>query len=297
MKSMLVRLYLKYVPVSLREKIYLLFLGQLLGIYRNFPAWRKGFRIYLFSPFYPKNEYYDAYRFIGKHGVSAYPFKASLKYKQMPSVQYDDIEQLHFIDHHNKRLYFPHSYQERQIKGLYRSLLIEQDPESSHQYVVSYDELKGKTLLDIGAAEGIFSLDTIDFVNKVYLFECEEEWIKPLQATFKPWKEKVEIVRKYVGDSDSADFVTLDSFMKGKEQDNLFIKMDIEGAEQSALKGAKNLLAAGKGMSFSVCTYHKEDDLKEITSFFESLGYTYELTKGYFFMTPHMRKAICRGNN
>jgi predicted RNA methylase len=185
---------------------------------------------------------------------------------------------------------------EQDIVSLYRSLIIEQDIESPHRYVKSYKELEGKTLLDIGAAEGIFALDTIDYVKKVYLFECEREWIEPLQLTFNPWKDKVEIVEKYVSENNSEKCVTLDTFMKEKEKDNIHIKMDIEGAEQSALKGAKKLLSNNKPISFSVCTYHKAEDAKVISSFFESLGYTYEFTKGYFFI-GEPRKGICRGTN
>lgn len=80
----------------------------------------------------------------------------------------------------------------------YRGLLIEQDKRSAHRYVDSYEELKGKTLLDIGAAEAIFTLDTIEYMDHAYLFECDESWIEALEVTFAPYKEKITIVRKYV---------------------------------------------------------------------------------------------------
>jgi hypothetical protein len=247
----------------------------------------------MFSSFFPKDEYHDAYRFIGKYGMSIYPFAASLKYKRLNVKIYYGEGGLPYIEHGDKKLYFPSQFSEGYIVVMYRGLLTEQDIEAPHRYVNSYEALKGKILLDIGAAEGIFALDTIEYVEKVYLFECEDLWLAPLQATFEPWKEKVEIVRKYVGDTDTEEYVTLDSFMEGKERDNLHLKMDIEGAEQSALQGAKKLLTNGKRISFSVCTYHREEDAKVISSFFESLGYTYEFTKGLFYM----RKAICRGQN
>lgn len=181
------------------------------------------------------------------------------------------------------------------MSDLYLSLITEQDPNSAHRYVESYDELAGKTLLDIGAAEGIFSLDAIEHVKKVYLFECDEEWIEPLQMTFSPWKEKVEFVYKYVGCKNEGRCITLDAFMKGKEQDNLHIKMDIEGAELSALYGAWRLLAGGTSVTLSVCVYHKEGDAENIPLFLSSLGYCCQITRGLLFLTPHMRKGICRG--
>jgi hypothetical protein len=169
--------------------------------------------------------------------------------------------------------------------------------DSPHRYVNTYAELAGKTVLDMGAAEGIFALDAVAHARKVYLFECEEEWIEPLRATFEPWREKVEIVQKYVGGSDTDTCVTLDTFMQGREQDNLHLKMDIEGAEQSALQGARNLLANGDSISYSICTYHRGDDARSIAAFFDSLGYSHEFTQGYMYIAPFMRKALCRGNN
>jgi hypothetical protein len=251
------------------------------------------------SPFFKKNEYYNAYRFIGKHGITSYPFVASLTYKQLPiSILYD--ENLPYIEYNGRKLYFPKQYLEQDIRNLYRSLRIEQDDDSAHRYVKSYDELEGKILLDIGAAEGIFALDAVDYVKKIYLFECEEQWMEPLQATFRPWRKKVEIIKKYVSDTDTSDSITIDSFMNGKEHDNIHIKMDIEGAEQSALLGAKELLTNGKSISFSICTYHKEEDAQKICLFFELLGwggYYFEFTQGYLCYDFTLRKAICRGRN
>lgn len=289
-------LYRKYVPESVRHKIWDRFLKQITANFEQFSYWFKGLYTYLFSPFFPKNEYYDAYRFVGKYGVSVYPFQSSLKYRSLPvKILYD--KELPYIKHQGNNLYFPAELSERTIQQMYRDLIVEQDEESPHKYVKSYDELRGKTLLDIGASEGIFTLEAIDYILKAYLFECEDLWIKPLQATFKPWKEKVEIIQKYVGDCDEEKTITLDSFMKGKEQANVHLKMDIEGSEMLALQGAKTFLTNGKNFSFSVCTYHKKDDVKTIPAFFESLGYKAEFTKKYLYYARCMRKAIYRGKN
>jgi len=55
--------------------------------------------------------------------------------------------------------------------------------------------------------------------------------------------------------------VSLDDMLKG--YDDLFIKMDIEGAEISALKGAKNLIK-NTAPDLGICVYHKISDLWHI---------------------------------
>ena len=293
---MIVLLYRKFIPYRIREKVYRLFLKQILNKYRYFCAWAVSKFVYHFSFLFPNNEYYNAYRFLGKHGITPYPFEASLKYREMPvEVFHDTATNMHYVVHHGKRLYYPRHVKEKNVRLSYRALSTEQDPESAHCYVLSYDELKGKILLDVGAAEGIFALDVIEYVEKAYLFECKDIWIEPLMATFAPWKEKVEIVKKYVDDHDDEKSITLDTFMEEKEHEHIHLKMDIEGAEQSALKGAKRLFTNGQSMFFSICTYHKKEDAKAIRSFFVSLGYSCKFTQGYFMALPHLRKAVCRG--
>ena len=293
---MIVRLYRKYVPSKIRKRIYHLFLKQILKKYWYFCAWTASKFVDTCSVFFPENEYYDAYRFSGKHGISPYPFEASLKYKDMPvEVLHDTDMDMPYVLHHGKRLYYPRDTTEKKMQTSYRALLTEQDPESAHRYVSSYDELKGKILLDVGTAEGIFALDAIEYVEKAYLFECNDRWMEPLNATFTPWKDKVEIVKKYVTDRDDENSITLDTFMQGKKHDHIHIKMDIEGAEQSALKGAKLLLTNGPSISVSMCTYHQKEDAKAISNFLASLGYTCEFTQGYFLVCAHLRKAVCRG--
>ena len=297
---MIINLYRNLFSLSFRTKIYNLFLGDILYFFRNFyPLPRiKGIFIIVFSPFFPKNEYYNAWRYMGKHGYSCYPFEKTIKYKKLPvTVFYDETKGLSYVIHNQKRLYAKRDYPEFVIKSKYRALLTEQDANSSHRYVESYNELQGKTLLDIGAAEGIFALDAIEYVKKVYLFECDEEWMAPLQATFEPWKDKVEIVKKYVGGNNDDNFITIDSFMKDKEQNNVFIKMDIEGYELESLNNAKELLTNGQSIALSVCTYHNENDAKNISNFFETLGYSHYLTPGLLFYETHLRKTICRTNN
>jgi hypothetical protein len=295
---MIAQLYRKVLPASFRDKIYSAFLSKVLFFIRNFDAHFKGTIYYLFSWILPKTEKGNAYAFIGKHGITSYPGEYSLKYKSIPiEVYFDEQKNMPYVLHNKHKLYFPEKYSNEKVSINYRTLIIEQDIEASHRYVNSYEELSGRILFDIGSAEGIFSLDTIHLVKHVYLFECEDFWINALNATFEPWKDKVTIVRKYVGDKSDENFITIDELMKDKEINNLFLKMDIEGAEQSALRGAENVLRNGKNIKLSVCVYHRNEDPSVISKFLQNLGYTTEFTKGYIYWGRRLSKAVVRCQN
>jgi Methyltransferase FkbM domain len=292
---MVAKLYRNIVPASFRQYIYDAFLGSFLHFMRHFRVHMKGKFTFLFSWLLPKTEENAALAFIGKHGLTNYPAAYSLEYNDLKTnILIDPIKCLPYIMHNDKRLFFPLVFTHEKILTLYASLITEQDIRSAHRYVVSYDELKGKTLLDIGSAEGIFSLDTIELVEHVYLFECEKFWIEALKATFEPWSHKTTIVERYVGDKSEGIYTTIDDFLSDKSRDNLFLKMDIEGAEQSALKGALKTLKDGRNIQVAVCTYHRPEDPKVISELLGSLGFIYQFTEGYLFWGKRLSKALLR---
>lgn len=155
----------------------------------------------VFEPSSPKLAYYDYFR---KRGYTRYPYDFAAEYLEMSiAVQWDKEKELPYVMHRgSKRLYFPREYSTSKIEKCYRALLIEQDVRHPHHYADSVEEFRGKTLLDIGSAEGFTALDTIEVTRFVYLFEYEDKWIEALQATFEPWKEKTMIVKKYISDHD-----------------------------------------------------------------------------------------------
>lgn len=181
-----------------------------------------------------------------------------------------------------------------EVNFSYRGLCVEQGPRSAHRYVDSYDELDGKVLLDVGAAEAIFTLEVIERIRHAYVFECDPAWVEALEATFAPWRDKVTIVRQYVGDTDGDDSIRLDTFFADKPADNLFLKMDIEGSEQRALLGAEHLLATAPRLSGSVCLYHTHDAEQEITSMLHAHGLHTQITPGYMYFGNELRHGIAR---
>jgi len=295
---MLATLYRKLFPYTFRKTIYDFFLGQVIFFFRHFNVIAKSKVSYVLGFLRPKNEINKAFSFMGKHGLTSYPHEYTLEYKNLDTnVELDKEQNLLFVNHNDRRLYFPEFYSIEKVKKDYRALLIEQDIRSAHRYVRSYNELQNKTLLDIGGAEGIFSLDTIDLTKRVIIFECLEHWQKPLKATFAKWAAKVTFVNKYVGDKTSGDIVTIDDFLAEEEKDNLFIKMDIEGAERMALEGAKQTLTMGKNIQLAVCTYHRKGDPEYLESLMKSLGYSTEFTEGLMYWNKRVSKGVIRCKN
>ena len=254
------------------------------------------YSVLTYSIFSPKNEIEQAYKAWGIAGNSPYPYVWKKEYdEQHYEVNVDNTNGLPYVYHNGKKLYFKRDML-ASAEAVYRGLLIEQDKRSAHRYVDSYEELKGKTLLDIGAAEAIFTLDTIECIDHAYLFECDESWIEALEATFAPYKEKITIVRKYVSDVDDEDNITLDTFFRdeGKSIDNLFLKMDIEGYERKALEGAVHILEHGRQVGGSVCIYHLHDDKKVIESELKKFNLKINIQPGYLYFEKEMRSAIIR---
>lgn len=246
----------------------------------------------------PKTEKNKAYCFMGKNGLTPYPWPFVHEYKNDACCLFDEKTKSHYVVHNGKKLFFPEKMSISQIKEIYLSLIIEQDLRSPHRYLKgNYEELTDRVLLDIGSAEGIFSLDAIEYVKHVYLFECEPHWINALNTTFEPWKEKVTIIPKYVTDKDSDTEVKIDSCRHFWSESSLFIKMDIEGAELSALKGAYEVLTGGTDVKMAICTYHRPQDAVEISSCLSSLNYSFSYTDGYLFFDWHLNKAIVRAQN
>lgn len=292
---MLAKLYRNIVPENTRKVIYKAFLGSLLMLIRDFKGTMRWYWCKLcYSIFSPKNEIEQAFKAWGIAGNSPYPYIWKKEYDlQHYEINIDTTNNLPYVVHNGKKLYFKRDMV-ASAESAYRGLLIEQDERSAHRYVDSYEVLRGKTLFDIGAAEAIFTLDTIEYIDHAYLFECDEAWIEALEATFAPWKDKITIVRKYVSDVDNEDNITLDSFIQdqGIDINNLFLKMDIEGYERKALDGAVYILRHGEHISGSVCIYHLHDDKEVIGAKLKNLNLKTRIQPGYLYFEKEMRPAI-----
>ncbi len=217
-----------------------------------------------------------------------------------------------FVLHKDKKLYFPKNHSEEEAKRVYLNLFVEEDILGSgfkernfHQYTTDSFSVKNNDIvLDVGAAEGLFLLDVVDKISKGFIIEPDKNWIKALMATFEPYEEKITIINKFAPNKDSRNEITIDTCLRN-EFSNIFIKMDIEGGEYSALCGATNVLKNRKEyIRVSCCTYHYHDDARLIEKFFKDIGYHTEFSDGYTLFhaydelkPPFFRRGLIRAKN
>lgn len=182
------------------------------------------------------------------------------------------------------------------------SIIVEQDKRSPHRYFTdSFHVEEGEVFVDVGAAEGLVSLDSIDKVKKAYLIEGNEErWKGPLEKTFSPYKDKTDIIYKFAADKNDEENVSLDNLLKGDlDAKGIMVKMDVEGNELDVLSGAESLLQRDN-VRFVVCTYHRDGDEEKFQQFFEERGYQTEFSNGYMWVplfsekAPYLKKAVLR---
>lgn len=237
---------------------------------------------------------------------TVFPYAYTSKYDP------DDIEveadgDMSYVMHRGKKLYFPTSNKDQAAQN-YSALLSEQDPASPHCYGAEPDcePRPGDVIADIGAAEGIWALDHIEKVTsrggEVYLFESEEPWIAALKRTFEPWRDKVTIVNRFVGDADddARGLVTLDTFFADKKID--CIKADIEGTEISMLRGGRRTFAEKISRAI-ICAYHRKDDERDIKAALAEAGFGRASTTGGYmlfhldpnFGEPYLRRGVVFG--
>lgn len=284
-------IYRRVIPQKLRKQIYKAVLEK---YFQSFDTVKYKMYFAFHAVFPPKTEKSKCRYFMGKHQIVNYPYPYYLEY-MAKDVEYhfDSSKNLPYVIHNNKRLYFKNIPQQ-EVERNYRLLAMEQDVRSAHCYVENYDMLRGKVILDVGAAEGIFALNAIDYAEHLFLFECEKDWIAPLEATFESMKDKITIVEKYVSDVNEDNIITLDEFAKNKQLGKLFLKMDIEGYECKALSGCKDLFLKTPELSGAICTYHKHDDAKNIATFLAARNYKSTPTNGYIYNERSLRTGILR---
>lgn len=164
---------------------------------------------------------------------------------------------------------------------------------NSNEFIVDAGAGIGDTLIDIYSRLG-------NNYGHIYSFEPDEQcYLKTKSAVLSNNMKKITILKKglwnknstlYFKESDiqgssktieneenidlsKIEVVALDSIIKTPIS---FIKMDIEGAELNALKGAEMLIKKYRP-KLAICVYHKNDDIIEIPKFIKSIVPEYKL--------------------
>ncbi len=248
------------------------------------------------------DEQHEVLNYLKNNPVKIFPYPFHDNYlPEKIEVILDPQNGMRYVLQEGKRLYFKKRWGEKRIKRAYSDLLREQDVNSPHRYLSeSFSIDKDDVMADIGAAEGNFSLSVIEKIKKVYLFEYDQEWIEALKVTFAPWSEKVEIINKYISDSDDNTHIRFDTFYKNK-RDITFLKIDVDGAEAIVLNSCNEAIKEKGSLKIALCTYHKNNDEKDFTLLFKEHGFSVTPSKGYMIhfydkkmKAPYLRRGLIR---
>ncbi len=240
--------------------------------------------------------------YIKDHPLSVFPYSFQNDYhKENIEIFFDRKKRLRYVLLDGKRLYFKRRWSDKRIRHSFNELKKEQDPSSPHHYLCeTFDIEKNEVLADIGVAEGNFALGAVEKAKSLYLFETDKEWIEALKATFEPWKEKVHIINKFVGDKKSKNQTTLDDFF-GKGENVTFLKIDVDGSEAKLLKGCEKILSQESPLKIALCTYHRANDDQDFTNLLKEKKFRISHSDGYmlFLMdkklnAPFFRRGLIR---
>ncbi|MCL1948049.1 MAG: FkbM family methyltransferase [Chitinivibrionia bacterium] len=231
------------------------------------------------------DEIKDVMNFLRKEPPRLYPyfFTKEYKYKRI-NIEYSKEKSGYYFLLDNKKLFLKKSFNKIQCQKYIVGLLLDLDKRSPHSYFAddNYIPQKGEIIADVGAAEGIWALCNVDKCDKIYLFECDSEWIESLRATFEDYADKVEIVQSEISkfNSDDGLHITIDKFFAEIKKIDC-IKADIEGAEIDMLCGGEKTFTQ-KVSKVLICAYHNYDDEKNIKNYLAKYGFTdISTTKGY----------------
>ena len=188
---------------------------------------------------------------------------------------------------------------------------------SSHQFI------KGKSIIDVGGFYGdsVLVLEELE-PKDIYTFEAIEANYNILQETMKLngidncvaeklalGDEEGEVTFDICGSqsnmqtlnylnnvdgTETAQITTLDKYMESRDMEIGLIKVDIEGAEQSFLRGAKETITKHKPVLL-MSIYHNADDFFGIKPMIESwdLGYKFKIHKPCDFTVSREVLLIC----
>jgi FkbM family methyltransferase len=233
-----------------------------------------------------------------------------IPYEEIPHEVVDHDESVKLIKIADYKIYWPKSFPHGPVITAYESV----SHNKADNYFRFYSPREDDIVFDLGACEGFFSLYLRNKVKKVYAFEPFPELCGALSLTLAEdiRRGAAEVCNYAVGNSEGmVDFfvdvdldgstfevskmckavlkkisvpeTTLDHFVSDRGIDRVsMIKMDIEGAEYSALEGARGVIKEFKP-DFLVSAYHYPRDYDRLSRFLVNSGY--DICRGPITMT------------
>lgn len=176
------------------------------------------------------------------------------------------------------------------------------EPQYFTEKIVSTLRKRKNNILDGGAFQGELLSDLLHYkipIEELVLFEADTENYKKIldnlkESTLKSlcvavnqglWNENGYLYLDGIGDTCKISeketdrrisVISIDEYYQNKRVD--FIKMDIEGAELSALKGAENTIKRDRPI-LAICIYHSPEDFVGIPIYLDNLleNYTFSI--------------------
>jgi hypothetical protein len=232
--------------------------------------------------------------------IQTFPYSFPEKHrKRAIDIQVDEIGLFAFIDGH--KMYFKKEWSKLSCQSYLRTLFVEQDSESPHSYCSEEFHIESEDIvIDVGTAEGYFTLLNMDQSLEIYAFEMDSKWNEVLRSSFSKHEHKISLFEGKLGNKNSEGNFKLDDFPELYDK-NLFIKIDVEGSERQVFEGMKRLLNENQKIKIAVCTYHQNNDAEEFETFFKSFGYQTAFSSGYMLYryakdlkAPYLRKGVLR---
>ena len=247
-------------------------------------------------------EIIEIIRNINENGIKIISSKLSRDYKEDEiEVLFDEALKLKYVNYKKgKPIYFKKKWSKSRIQKALNQLYIEQDINSPHRYLTDDFNIDKETIVaDIGCAEANFSLDIVDKVKHIYLFETNNVWEEPLNATFRKYKDKITIVNKKFSNTDSKNSINGSKFLK--EKGVSFLKIDVDGHEDEVISNLEELISESKKMKIALCTYHSNDDFNKYSKLLQKYNYSIAHSKGYMIFywdkkldKPYLRRGVLR---
>lgn len=189
-----------------------------------------------------------------------------------------------------KRLLFGDQPSFRKIKfGVASGIVMKIDPLNKVQRLIGLDEFeilsyfknfstRYDNFLDIGSSDGFYSLIYRKYNREGRIFSCEasaafyEEQILNFEKNNFTTADAFTFIPLYIGNTDSDNSASIDTIASKNDIKSAVLKIDIEGSELVALKGAEKLLR-DQSSSLIIETHSLELE-RQCIDFLKNLNYS-----------------------